>query len=45
MRLHDRKGGLFTARGLANLGCLAFLLAGLVALLYSRSYPTRYNAH
>lgn len=33
-RKHDRGGSVFTCRGLANLGCLFVLTAGLLALLY-----------
>lgn len=33
-RKNDRGGSFFTARGLANLGCLFILAAALIALLY-----------
>jgi hypothetical protein len=33
MALLDRGGGMFTARGLLNLGCLGILALGLLALL------------
>jgi hypothetical protein len=34
MRMLDQSGGLLSGRGLANLGCVAFLILGLIALLY-----------
>lgn len=36
-RLLDRSGGVLSGRGLANLGCVAFLVLGLIALLYVAS--------
>ncbi|KDQ21161.1 hypothetical protein BOTBODRAFT_72946, partial [Botryobasidium botryosum FD-172 SS1] len=32
-RKYDKGGSVFTARGMANVGCLAFLCLGIVALL------------
>jgi hypothetical protein len=32
-RIHDRGGTIFTARGLANVGCLVILALGIITLL------------
>jgi len=34
----DRGGHIFTARGVANLGCLLFLGAGIMMLLYGYTF-------
>ena len=31
---NDQGGTIFTSRGVVNLGCLAILIAGILALLY-----------
>jgi beta-glucan synthesis-associated protein KRE6 len=33
IHLLDQSGGMFSGRGLANLGCVAVLVLGLIALL------------
>lgn len=33
-RINDGGGHIFTARGLANLGCIVFLALGIITLLY-----------
>jgi hypothetical protein len=40
-RKNDAGGHIFTARGMANLGCLAILFFGLVILLYVCFPPSR----
>ncbi|KAF9009992.1 glucosidase [Cyathus striatus] len=38
-RKSDRGGAIFTLRGLANLGCLFILAAGMLGLSFSAGYP------
>lgn len=35
----DSMGTIFTARGLANIGCLAIVFVGLLGLLYVPAFP------
>jgi hypothetical protein len=38
-RASDGGGHIFTARGLANLGCIVFLAVGIITLLYALLFP------